>query len=453
MARVPRNKGSYAQRKSGSGWQVKYPLGWNESIGKYDEYREDVPTEAEAISLIKAINDFVYHGGRVSEIAEWRSSAKKGIETNSLTVSEFASEYLEMKGKGKGVQPRTVQSDRTCFNRAEPYIGSLPLKSVTPRDLDSMYASMRSDGDDNLAGRAYSGTTVQKTHAFLKMLFGKAVDYGYIDRNPCAKTDAPKRDTKEKAALMADQAKKLVAAIREEPLAAKPVGILISLFCGLRLSEMLALTWDDYSNGSISVTKSLAQDKQGYKPTKTGDTRDVPCPPPLISILEEWRGLQRIWFESHGLGWGGESPIVNSRVGNHVLQRTYIRWFDVARSRYGLPGGFTFHGLRHTYVTLLNRDCHVDERTTRSMSGHKSSQAFQIYTHTAPEWQRRAAGELGMLLTPDPDAELCMNCRFWAASPANATRGVCWANEGSSMPVTSSAAKCATGDFNAATAR
>lgn len=200
--------------------------------------------------------------------------------------------------------------------------------------------------------------------------------------------------------MTADQAKRLVAAIREEPLAEKPVRMLISLFCGLRLSEMLALTWNDYSNGSIGVAKSLAQDKQGHKPTKTGDTRDVPCPLPLISILEEWRELQRAWFENHGLAWGGESPVVNSRVGNHILQRTYIRWFDAARSRFGLPENFTFHGLRHTYVTLLNRDFHVDERTTRSISGHKSSQAFRNYTHTALEWQRRAASELGMLLTP-----------------------------------------------------
>ena len=71
----------------------------------------------------------------------------------------------------------------------------------------------------------------------------------------------------------------------------------------------------------------------------------------------------------------------------------------------------------------------------------------QIYTHTAPEWQRRAANELGMLLSPDPDAELCMNCRFWSASPTDATRGVCWAKEGASMPVVSSVAQCLTGDF------
>ncbi len=42
------------------------------------------------------------------------------------------------------------------------------------------YARMRSDGPENLGGHAYSGTTLQKTHAFLAMMFKKAVDYDYI---------------------------------------------------------------------------------------------------------------------------------------------------------------------------------------------------------------------------------------------------------------------------------
>lgn len=433
MATVPRNKGSYTRRRSGTGWQVKYPTGWSEKKKKYDEYREDVPTEAEAIALIKAINDYIYHGGDVSGIAEWRKARKGKKKAEGITVSEFAAEYLDMKEKGHGVQPRTVQSDRTCLKRVEPYIGKIPLRAVTAYDLDDMYARMRSCDGDNLVGKPYSGTTVQKTHTFLKMLFNKAIDYDYIEKNPCSGTSAPKRDTKEKVALTADQAKALVSVIEGEPIAAKPIGVLIALFCGLRLSEMLALTWEDYANGAISVTKSLMQDKQGYKSTKTGETRRVPCPGPLIAELDVWRNVQKAWFKEHGLKWGGKSPIVNSRVGNHVLQRTYIRWFKEAKRGYSLPSDFTFHGLRHTYVTLLNRDCHVDERTARSMSGHKTSQA---------------ADGLGMLLSPDPDMRLCMNCRWWSASPVDATRGVCWGRGGERVVVTASTAKCANGEFS-----
>lgn len=211
---------------------------------------------------------------------------------------------------------------------------------------------------------------------------------------------------------------------------------------------MFALTWEDCADGAISVTKSLMQDKQGYKSTKTGETRRVPCPGPLIAELDVWCNVQKAWFKEHGLKRGGKSPIVNSRVGNHVLQRTYIRWFKEAKCRYSLPSDFAFHGLRHTYVTLHNRDYHVDECAARSMSGYKTSQAFQIYTHTSSEWQRQAADGLGMLLSPDPDMQLCMNCRWWSASPVDATRGVCWGKSGEQVTVTASMAKFANGEFS-----
>lgn len=42
------------------------------------------------------------------------------------------------------------------------------------------------------------------------------------------------------------------------------------------------------------------------------------------------------------------------------------------RDRYPLPVGFTIHGLRHTTMTLLQKDCDVDARTTMSITGHKT---------------------------------------------------------------------------------
>ena len=447
MTTVPRNKGSYSQRKGGS-FQVKYPLGWNESKKKYDEYREDVSSEDEAISLIKSINDYVYHGGKPSEVPAWRAGDKAEKEADGLTVSVFAEEFISIKQKQSGVEDRTVQSYRECFNRIKPYIGESPVRAIGPQDIDQAYASMRSDGPDNLGGRAYSGTTMQKTHAFLSMLFDKAVDYGYVERNPCAKVAKPRRDTAEKAALTPEQAQALFAKITSEPLAAKPVGVLLSLACGLRESEMLALKWSDYGNGAISVNKSLVREKQAFKSTKNGEERTVPCPPALIAVLEDWKVQQQEWYASHDLQWTEDAPIVNSRVGNHTLQRSYGKWFERERLRWPIPDDFTPHGLRHTYVTLLSCDCGVDARTTRSMSGHKSEAAFQVYTHTNTEWQRRAAFELGSIIAPDDDAVRCQNCKLWTASPSDATRGACWASEeDDALAITGAMEPCNTGEF------
>lgn len=446
MTRVPRNKGSYSQRRGG-GFQVKYPLGWSESKQKYDEYREEVATEAEAISLIKTINDYVYHGGAPADVPAWRKGTIAEEESSRLTVEQFAEDFISLREKQKKVEPRTIESDRQCFERIRPYIGKMPLPEVTPHDIDSAYARMRSKGRDNLNHYAYSGTTLQKTHAFLSMLFDKAVDYDYVQKNPLEKVERPKRDTPEKAALTSEQAQELFAAIAGSPLASKPVGVLLCLCCGLRLSEMLALRWKDYKNGSIRVTKTLAKEKQDFAPTKNGEPRTIPCPPPLVPVLADWRDIQKQWFKEKGLRWSEATPIVNSRVGNHTLQRSFEKWFTAEKKKYPVPDGFTIHGLRHTYATLLNRDCGIDARTTRSMTGHKSEQAFATYTHTNQEWQRRAARDLGNIIAPSDGSKRCLNCRFWTVSPLNATEGACWANGSNNLAATDASTLCPCGKF------
>lgn len=123
------------------------------------------------------------------------------------------------------------------------------------------------------------------------------------------KATKPSRDTKEKKFLSAEEAQALFRQIVSEPLSARPIGVLICLSCGLRESEMLALTWNDYSSGCMSITKSLVREKQAYKATKNGEERLVPCPPPLISVLDDWKWAQQKWFEQRGLQWSESCPI------------------------------------------------------------------------------------------------------------------------------------------------
>ena len=445
MARVPRNKGSYTPRRGGT-FQVKYPLGWCEEKKRYDECREDVASEAEAIALIKEINDFVYHGGSAAEVPGWRQGVKVEDKASLLTVSQFSEEFDSLRKRQNKFEDRTLQSDKECFARIEPYIGALRISKVTTRDIDEALASLASNGPDNLTGRVYSGTTRQKTYSYLSMLFSKALDYGYIQVNPMLKATKPERDTKEKKSLSAEEAQALFAQIVSEPLSARPVGLLICMSCGLRESEVLALTWRDYKSGFISVNKSLVRERQAYKATKNGEERSVPCIPPLIAVLDDWKQIQAEWFKEQGLEWSEGAPIVNSSVGNHLLQRSFAKWFAKERLRYPIPDDFTIHELRHTFVTLESH-AGVDSRTLREMSGHKTEQAFATYTHTNEEQMQKAAFQLGTILSPDETAVKCANCKLWTVAPGDATKGACWANPGEGLEITSAVSKCTKSKF------
>ena len=447
MAKVPRNKGSYAPRGSGSSWQIKFPLGWSEEKKKYDEYREDVASEHEAIVLIKEINDSVYHGGKVSDVPIWRAKARGLSIDEEPTLSEFAAEFMELRRKQKKVQERTLESDGDCWNRLKPYFGDKKISKLTPRDIELAYVAMSGNGKDNLNGRAYSGTTIQKSHAFLRMMLNKAVDYELISSNPCHKVDSPKRDTEERRSLSVEQAQALFSFITRHELEPKAIGVLVALCCGLRLSEMLALKWNDYRNGSISVTKALNREKQTFKPTKNEDTRSVPCPDQLIEVLDSWKTLQQEHYKRLGLRWSSSVPIVNSRSAKHTLQRSYTKWYERKRLIYPIPSDFDFHELRHTYVTIMTRDCGTDAKTTRDMSGHKKDEAFHTYTHTNEAAKRKAANKLGALLAPSYENRKCRNCVSWTVSPTDETIGACWINPAQGLRITGMGETCRAGLF------
>lgn len=445
MTKVPRCKGSYQKRKSGEGWQIKYPLGWSEEKLKYDEYREEFSSEAEAIAALKDINDFIYHGGKKEEVAVHRGKAVivAAAAEELPTVEAFIKTFCKIRRDQGKVSERTLVSDWDCLGRAIPYIGSLRIDEVKPLHIDEMYAAMKRGDERNRTNKPYSGTTIQKTHCALSMLFSKAIDYEYIEKNPCDKVDKPKRDTEEKVHLTAIQANELHQHIVKNGLEARAVGVLIALHTGVRLSEMLALNWEDCVEDYIVINKSQCWEKQTTKETKNGESRVVPCPLPLRIVLEEWRETQKAWYKERGLKWSEKCPIVNSTVGNHVLQRSYEKWFSEALKGYPVPEGFTYHGLRHTYTSLMSVECLVADKTTQVLTGHKSYQSHAIYLHAELKHLREAAGKYSELFVARADKKLCLFCAHWMASPNDSAVGSCWRCEGcETVPVTKSFSEC-----------
>ena len=280
-------------------------------------------------------------------------------------------------------------------------------------------------------------------------MFKYAMKKGVVGRNPCTDADVPKADTAEKRSLTLVQVRELHAAIAGEP-SAYNVGIAIGLDAGLRLSEMLTLTWEDYKHNSLHVTKSLEKEKQSTKKTKNEDCRTVPCTTFLSGMLDEWRKEQKGLFAQHGLKWGPDVPIVSSRVGTHITQRNFTRWFEDARARLPIPDDWGYHGFRHTYVTIMNRDARIDGRTVRELSGHRTERAFQTYQHTTSEWQREEARRFDALTTPNTDAQACACCARWTRSPEDPAVGACWAEPGESVPVTCANEPCGKDAFKQA---
>lgn len=197
----------------------------------------------------------------------------------------------------------------------------------------------------------------------------------------------------------------------------------LSLFCGFRKGETLALHWNDidFKEKKISISKSVGMTENGfdYKEPKTKKSvRKVSVPDDVIPLLKQYHFEYIQTRFSHGTAWQGDL----SNGGNLFIQAdgklmghtTPYQYFTKHLHRYNewvqnnpdkakaegleeLPI-IPLHGLRHSCATLLNY-LEVNIIEISKTLGHSTcSTTMNIYAHSFEEQQEEVATKVNEFL-------------------------------------------------------
>lgn len=193
----------------------------------------------------------------------------------------------------------------------------------------------------------------------------------------------------------------------------------LSLFCGFRKGETLALHWDDidFKKKEISIAKSVGRTENGfdYKEPKTKTSiRKVPLPEVVIPLLKEYRIEYMQTRFKHGTAWQGDTQgggnLFIQSDGKLLGHTTPYQYFIKHLNRYNdwvrnnpnkaKAEGLTdlpvipLHGLRHSCATLLNH-LEMNIIDISKILGHSTaSTTMNIYTHSFEEQKRVAANRI-----------------------------------------------------------
>ena len=174
----------------------------------------------------------------------------------------------------------------------------------------------------------------------------------------------------------------------------KMYGIILCMYTGLRLGELLALEKTDTDGASIRVTKSCHDGKDANgKFTRRTDTPKTPSSVRVIPVPKQLRPLVRALQKN-----GKSQYLISARDGKVIAVRSYQRSFELLLKRLGIPHR-GFHALRHTFATRA-LECGMDVKTLSEILGHKNpSTTLLHYAHSLDEHKNAMMNKVGEFLS------------------------------------------------------
>lgn len=349
------------------------------------------------------------------ELAKFVADVQNGmvIEGKSLKFSEFTEIWKRDYGS-KELAPSTYKRYcRMLETRLLPYFGHFYVNKIKPTDIMQFYDLLskdtqlvrKKDNDGNKTLKPLSGKTILEHHRLLRAMLHKAVYWQVIVSNPAERVQPPKAKKPKRKYYDDDQCKILLENLEqldEEQIKYK-TAIILTVFTGVRLGELMGLEWNDidFRNGIVSINRSsqyLADTGVFTKVPKTESSiREVAIPDFVISLLEEYK----LWYEEqkslYGELWIDSNRLFVQADGKPMHPSTISKWFVKFIEQIGLPV-INFHGLRHTNATLLIAQ-NIDVAVVAARLGHAQiTTTFNFYVQPIIAHNKKAGFALENLL-------------------------------------------------------
>lgn len=264
----------------------------------------------------------------------------------------------------------------------EEDIGVLELKYITNAKLNEFILKKYNSDEKTL-----SYSTVKVIKSFVNRCLQFAHKTNLINHKVQIDIILKKNDLKKVEALTRPEQEKIEKYITDNK-KYYSYGVLLSLYMGLRIGELLSLRWEnvDLKNNKILIKETTCKVPCNHKmieivdvPKTSSSLREIPISSVVKKLLKELKSYQ-----------GGNSDYVISRKnGNKVDMRTYQDSFSRLLNRVGVKH-YGFHSLRHTFASRC-LEMKIDIKTISELMGHANPTiTLNRYVHTSEERKRNA---------------------------------------------------------------
>lgn len=235
------------------------------------------------------------------------------------------------------------------------------IEEITPQDLYAFLSFCASTLGNSAASRSSKLSAIKKFfHYYEKIAPRLSTDPARDIKMPKLGKPLPKYLDKERSLDLLDSVKSSRAPERDHCMT------LLFLTCGMRLSELTGINWDDLRNDSLILHGKGRKERIVYL---TDD-----CLKAIAAYKEERSHCTRDDDK--------KAMFISYHTGKRIGNRSVENIISAGTQRIGMGKGYSVHKLRHSAASMYYQQG-VDILTIKEILGHENLQTTQVYAHLA----------------------------------------------------------------------
>ena len=345
-----------------------------------------------------------YRTKREAEAArvEILSRMQRGIyiEPSRLTLDEFLDSWLD--SIRASVRHSThVSYSAMLANHFRPRLGSRRVQSLTPADMNGLYAHLLSAGRRDGTG-GLSPRSVRYVHTIARHALSDAVSWGVTARNVADLATPPRHRASASREMQTWSAEELSAFLSHTSQDRLSAIWVLAATTGMRRGELLGLKWKDidFERRALSVRRSLVsvEYELAFSTPKTEKSRRViALDETTLGALAKHRRSQAAEKLVFGPGYENSDLVFCQENGEPFHPDRLTKVFKAMVHRAELPV-IRLHDLRHTHATLALQ-AGIHPKVVSERLGHSTvAMTLDTYSHTVPSMQADAAKRIAELV-------------------------------------------------------
>ena len=302
---------------------------------------------------------------------------------NEIILQDFLLDFLEKYKMNLSITTYNCYM-RICKKYIIPLLGDIKLCDIRPIHIQNYV-------DDLLD--LLTPQTIKVHLNILNLALKRAYRLKLIKENVVQFVEVPKNKKYKNEIYNAEDMKKLLEKSRETSL---ELPIILASGLGLRISEILGLTWNniDFNDFTITIDKITVRDKGQVilkEPKTESSIRTISAPKEIILILKQLK-KDRLAAKLRGEKSHRELIFYDKNL-NPIAQDILSKKFRYFLQENNLKH-IRFHDLRHSHVTMLI-DAKVPIKVISERVGHSNvNTTLNIYSHALREMDQEASDKI-----------------------------------------------------------